>query len=91
MSSTRAQSSRASRIDFKPEVVTLPVTDADRAKQFYMNLGWRLDADFPVGDGSRAIQLTPPGSCCSVHLGKSDASSAPVHTMKTVRTGTRSI
>jgi catechol 2,3-dioxygenase-like lactoylglutathione lyase family enzyme len=49
------------------EVVVLPVADIDRAAQFYKGLGWRLDADLGSGDG-RVVQLTPPGSRCSVHL-----------------------
>src|SRR5262245_118227 len=55
-------------IDLKLEVITIPVSDVDRAKNFYEALGWRLDADFK-GDGWRAVQLTPPGSPCSIHLG----------------------
>src|SRR5262245_42316752 len=54
--------------DTKLEVITLPVSDIERAKRFYEGLGWRLDADFK-GDGWRAVQLTPPGSSCSIHLG----------------------
>jgi catechol 2,3-dioxygenase-like lactoylglutathione lyase family enzyme len=56
-------------VDTKLEVITIPVSDLDRAKDFYEGLGWRLDADFRDGD-ERAIQLTPPGSQCSIHLGK---------------------
>ncbi|MBV9456506.1 MAG: VOC family protein [Bradyrhizobium sp.] len=56
--------------DLKLEAVVIPVTDVDRAKQFYEKLGWRLDADFLRPDGSRAVQLTPPGSPASIHLGK---------------------
>src|SRR3977135_259344 len=48
------------------EIVVLPVSDLDRAKQFYVGLGWRLDADFVVDDDFRVVQLTPPGSPCSV-------------------------
>jgi catechol 2,3-dioxygenase-like lactoylglutathione lyase family enzyme len=55
-------------VDMKLEVVVIPVTDIDRAKAFYQRLGWRLDADIMSGDGSRVVQLTPPGSACSVHL-----------------------
>jgi len=51
------------------EVVVLPVSDADRARDFYQGLGWRLDADFPVEDGFRVVQMTPPGSACSVIFG----------------------
>jgi catechol 2,3-dioxygenase-like lactoylglutathione lyase family enzyme len=50
------------------EVVVIPVSDMDRAKAFYVNLGWRVDADLITGDGSRAVQLTPPGSPASIHL-----------------------
>jgi catechol 2,3-dioxygenase-like lactoylglutathione lyase family enzyme len=51
----------------KLEVITIPVSDVDRAKAFYANLGWRLDADF--NHGGRGIQFTPPGSDCSIHFG----------------------
>ena len=57
------------QVDMKLEVITIPVSDVDRAKAFYEGLGWRLDADFKDG-ADRAIQLTPPGSQCSIHLGK---------------------
>jgi catechol 2,3-dioxygenase-like lactoylglutathione lyase family enzyme len=59
----------ARTVDFKLEVAVLPVADIERAKQFYRELGWRLDADFVRKDGSRAVQLTPPGSPASIHLG----------------------
>lgn len=55
--------------DLKLEVAVIPVSDIDRAKRFYDSLGWRLDADFVRSDGSRAVQFTPPGSPCSIHLG----------------------
>lgn len=55
------------QVDLKLEVITLPVSDLDRAKAFYGGLGWRLDADFRNGD-QRAIQFTPPGSPCSIHF-----------------------
>ena len=54
----------------KLEVVTLPVSDVDRAKRFYQSLGWRLDADIVRGDAFRAVQLTPPHSPCSIAFGK---------------------
>ena len=54
--------------DMKLEVVVIPVSDIDRAKHFYEELGWRLDADLITGDGSRVVQFTPPGSPCSIHL-----------------------
>jgi len=60
---------RVGQVDLKLEVITIPVSDVDRAKQFYEGLGWRLDADF--SDGSdRAVQFTPPGSPGSIHFGK---------------------
>ena len=52
--------------DLKLEVVILPVSDVDRAKRFYESLGWRLDADFSDDTGWRVVQLTPPGSPCSI-------------------------
>jgi catechol 2,3-dioxygenase-like lactoylglutathione lyase family enzyme len=57
------------KVDMRLEVVTIPVSDVDRAKEFYGGLGWRLDADFSDGD-DRAIQFTPPGSPGSIHFGK---------------------
>ncbi|MDQ0324003.1 catechol 2,3-dioxygenase-like lactoylglutathione lyase family enzyme [Pararhizobium capsulatum DSM 1112] len=56
-------------IDTKLEVVVIPVSDVDRAKSFYTGLGWRLDADVPGQDGFRVVQVTPPGSHCSVIFG----------------------
>lgn len=58
-------------IDMKFEVVVMPVSDVDRAKEFYARLGWRLDRDFRFVNGLRAVQFTPPGSGCSVHFGTS--------------------
>jgi catechol 2,3-dioxygenase-like lactoylglutathione lyase family enzyme len=58
------------RVDIKLEVVIIPVSDVDRAKEFYSGLGWRLDADFAAGDDWRAVQFTPPGSGCSVIFGR---------------------
>jgi catechol 2,3-dioxygenase-like lactoylglutathione lyase family enzyme len=55
--------------ELKLEVVVLPVSDVDRAKQFYASLGWRLDADLAVDDGYRVVQFTPPGSACSIIFG----------------------
>jgi catechol 2,3-dioxygenase-like lactoylglutathione lyase family enzyme len=54
----------------KLEVVVIPVSNVDRAKEFYQRLGWRLDADFAADDDWRAVQFTPPGSGCSVIFGK---------------------
>jgi catechol 2,3-dioxygenase-like lactoylglutathione lyase family enzyme len=61
----------------KLEVVVIPISDVDRAKEFYGNLGWRLDADFAAGDDFRVIQFTPPGSGCSVIFGKNVTAAAP--------------
>ncbi len=63
--------------EFKLEVVVLPVSDVDRAKQFYARLGWRLDADIARGEDFRLVQFTPPGSGCSIQFGKNIASDAP--------------
>jgi catechol 2,3-dioxygenase-like lactoylglutathione lyase family enzyme len=63
-------------IDLKLEVVVIPVSDVDRAKRFYEGLGWRLDADF-VGENWRGVQMTPPGSPCSIHFGKGITAAAP--------------
>ncbi len=64
-------------VDMKLEVVTLAVSDVDRAKSFYQGLGWRLDADIVVGDDFRVVQLTPPHSTCSVSFGKGLTTAAP--------------
>jgi catechol 2,3-dioxygenase-like lactoylglutathione lyase family enzyme len=63
-------------MDMKLEVVIVPVSDVDRAKHFYEQLGWRLDADFVNGD-RRVVQFTPPGSDASIWLGKGLTPSAP--------------
>src|SRR4051812_38555754 len=59
------------------EVVVLPVADADRAKRFYGDLGWRMDIDYASGDDYRVIQFTPPGSGCSIIFGKNVTTAAP--------------
>jgi catechol 2,3-dioxygenase-like lactoylglutathione lyase family enzyme len=64
-------------MDMKLEVVVLPVEDVDRAKRFYAQLGWRLDADFVQGSSFRVVQFTPPGSAASIHFGKGLTSAAP--------------
>src|SRR5881409_648005 len=61
----------------KFEIVVIPVSDVDRAKDFYGRLGWRLDADFDNGKDFRVIQFTPPGSGCSVIFGKNVTAAAP--------------
>lgn len=56
--------------NMKLEIVVIPVADVDRSIDFYKTLGWRLDADFPGENGFRVVQLTPPGSECSIIFGK---------------------
>jgi catechol 2,3-dioxygenase-like lactoylglutathione lyase family enzyme len=63
--------------EFKLEVVVLPVSDIDRAKEFYAGLGWRLDADVIRGEDFRLVQFTPPGSGCSIQFGTDIVSAAP--------------
>jgi len=67
----------AGKVDFKIEVVIIPVSDVDRSKQFYGNLGWRLDADFVLAEHLRIVQFTPPGSGCSIGFGEGVTTSAP--------------
>ena len=64
-------------VDMKLEVLVVPVSDVDRARLFYGGLGWRLDADFATDDGWRVVQLTPPGSSCSILLGHGITTAAP--------------
>lgn len=66
-----------STVDMKFEIVVIPVSDMDRAKEFYKGLGWRLDADFDDGKTFRIMQFTPPGSGCSVILGNTITPAAP--------------
>ena len=66
-----------SKVDMKFEVVVIPVSDVDLAKEFYSKLGWRLDADYDNGKDFRVIQFTPPGSGCSVIFGKNVTAAAP--------------
>jgi catechol 2,3-dioxygenase-like lactoylglutathione lyase family enzyme len=83
MSTTKVRSSDASgitsfkNVDMKLEVVVIPVSDVDRAKEFYARLGWRLDADFRFDNGFRAVQFTPPGSGCSVQFGTNITTAVP--------------
>jgi catechol 2,3-dioxygenase-like lactoylglutathione lyase family enzyme len=83
MSSTPASSEQATQkpsaatVDLKLEVVVIPVSDVDRAKRFYGGLGWRLDADFANDQGWRVVQFTPPGSPCSIHVGKGLTTAVP--------------
>ena len=72
-----AETPKVGTIDMKLEVVTVPVSDVDRAKAFYASLGWRLDADLVLSDDIRAVQFTPPRSGCSVAFGKGFTSAPP--------------
>jgi catechol 2,3-dioxygenase-like lactoylglutathione lyase family enzyme len=65
------------KASMKLEIVVIPVSDVDRAKEFYARLGWRLDADFDNGKDFRVIQFTPPGSDCSIIFGKNVTEAAP--------------
>lgn len=83
MSTTEERSSEAGgaqggrNVDLKLEVVVIPVSDADRSKDFYARLGWRLDADFSFDNGFRVVQFTPPGSGSSVQFGTKITAAAP--------------
>ena len=68
-SDTAADAQRPTRTRMRFEVAVLPVADTDRAKAFYEGLGWRLDADFPIDEHYRIVQLTPPGSAASIQFG----------------------
>ena len=76
MSQTAGSSKQ--RVDMKLEVALIPISDVDRAKEFYTRLGWRLDADIVVGNDFRVVQFTPPGSGCSIQFGKNLTSAAPL-------------
>jgi catechol 2,3-dioxygenase-like lactoylglutathione lyase family enzyme len=80
MSTDEVRSNEATsvaRVDTKLEIVVIPVSDVDRAKEFYGRLGWRLDADYDNGSDFRVIQFTPPGSGCSVIFGKNVTAAPP--------------
>jgi catechol 2,3-dioxygenase-like lactoylglutathione lyase family enzyme len=65
-------------MDWKIEVVTIPVSDIDRARDFYSEkVGFKVDIDFKVSDDLSLVQLTPPGSACSIHLGKGTVDMEP--------------
>ena len=72
-----AESTRTPFIDMKLEVVIVPVSDVDRAKKFYAELGWRLEADFSFDNGFRIVQFTPPGSGCSIQFGTKVTTAEP--------------
>jgi len=71
-----ATDARVGKVDLKLEVITIPVSDVDRAKEFYEGLGWRLDADFTTDD-DHVVQFTPPGSQGSIHFGTHLTTAAP--------------
>jgi catechol 2,3-dioxygenase-like lactoylglutathione lyase family enzyme len=73
----RSIDTSVARVDLKFEAVVIPVSDVDRAKEFYKRLGWRLDADFRFDNGFRVVQFTPPGSGCSVQFGANITSALP--------------
>ena len=73
----RRDDPKAAPVDMKLEIVVIPVSDVDRAKDFYAKLGWRLDADYAHDDDFRVLQFTPPGSGCSVIFGKNLTTAAP--------------
>jgi catechol 2,3-dioxygenase-like lactoylglutathione lyase family enzyme len=83
MSTTEDHSNDASgiasvrNVDMTLEVVVIPISDVDRAKEFYRSLGWRLDADVAAGDDLRLVQFTPPGSGCSIQFGTNLTPAAP--------------
>jgi catechol 2,3-dioxygenase-like lactoylglutathione lyase family enzyme len=81
MSSTQAsagtEDQEAKTVEFKLEVLAIPVSDVDRAKRFYASLGWREDADFPIRDDFRVVQMTPPGSPASVIFGTGVTAAEP--------------
>lgn len=77
VSKISTETARARSVDLKLEAVVIPVSDVDRAKEFYGRLGWRLDADFAFDNGFRVVQFTPPGSPCSVQFGANITSAAP--------------
>ena len=76
-SNDAARNAGVARIDMKLEVVVIPVSDVDRAKEFYERIGWRLNLDRSAGEDFRLVQFTPPGSSSSVHFGKGVTSAAP--------------
>jgi catechol 2,3-dioxygenase-like lactoylglutathione lyase family enzyme len=75
--SDAASEASVAKVDMKFEIVVIPVSDIDRAKEFYAGLGWRLDADYDNGKDFRVIQFTPPGSGCSVIFGRNVTGAAP--------------
>lgn len=68
---------RAQNVNFRLEATVIPVSNVDAAKSFYSGVGWRLDADFVVGESFRVVQFTPTGSSASIHFGKGLTAAAP--------------
>jgi catechol 2,3-dioxygenase-like lactoylglutathione lyase family enzyme len=77
VSSESTAGSPAKAVDMRLEVVTLPVSDVDRAKAFYESLGWRFDIDLALSDELRTVQFTPPHSACSIQFGKGGTTAQP--------------
>jgi catechol 2,3-dioxygenase-like lactoylglutathione lyase family enzyme len=75
--SNDAKDASVAKVDLKFEAVVIPVSDVDRAKKFYGQIGWRLDADFAFDNGFRVVQFTPTGSPCSIQFGSNITSAAP--------------
>jgi catechol 2,3-dioxygenase-like lactoylglutathione lyase family enzyme len=73
----RSEPAVADTIEMKLEVIVIPVSDVDRAKRFYGELGWRLDIDYVNGDDYRVVQFTPSGSGCSIIFGKNVTTATP--------------
>jgi hypothetical protein len=76
-SATSPETAQPGTIDMGLEVVTLPVSDVDRAKRFYESLGWRFDIDLAVSDDLRFVQFTPPHSQCSIQFGVGRTAAKP--------------
>jgi|SRR5436305_11007887 catechol 2,3-dioxygenase-like lactoylglutathione lyase family enzyme len=76
-SAAATDTAELSTIDMQLEVVTLPVSDVDRAKRFYRSLGWRFDIDLVVSDEIRTVQFTPPHSQCSIQFGQGGTTADP--------------
>jgi catechol 2,3-dioxygenase-like lactoylglutathione lyase family enzyme len=76
-SASSTKTAQPGTIDMGLEVVTLPVSDVDRAKRFYQSLGWRLDIDLVVSDDVRTVQFTPTHSQCSIQFGKGGTAAEP--------------
>ena len=74
---TAIRTAMAPPTEMRIEVIVIPVSDVDRAKRFYADLGWRLDLDITADEEYRVIQFTPPGSSCSIIFGRGVTTAAP--------------